>query len=113
MKTPRLLTLAALLALVPLASAAAESKTQKSNGKSAEASPADDYPLKTCLVSDEALDGDFITYTHREPGKPDRDIRFCCEGCIDDFKGDPAKFLKKLDAANAAARKRAETKKKP
>jgi hypothetical protein len=113
MKTPRLLTLAALLALAPLACAAAESKTQNSKSKAADTARADDYPLKTCLVSDEALDGDFITYTHREPGKPDRDIRFCCEGCIDDFKGDPAKFLKKLDAASAAVRKRAETKKKP
>lgn len=73
---------------------------------------ADDYPLQTCLVSDEKLGsmGDYVTYTHKEAGKPDRVIRVCCEGCIDDFKGDPAKFLKKLDAA--AAKKAATEKKK-
>jgi hypothetical protein len=29
-------------------------------------------------------------------------VLFCCEGCIEDFKGDPAKFLAKLDAAAKA-----------
>lgn len=43
--------------------------------------------------------GDAIKYVHREAGKPDRLVLFCCEGCIEDFKGDPAKFLAKLDAA--------------
>lgn len=72
----------------------------------------DDYPLQTCLVSDEKLGsmGDYVAYTHKEAGKPDRVIRVCCEGCIDDFKGDPAKYLKKLDAA--AAKKAATEKKK-
>jgi hypothetical protein len=32
-------------------------------------------------------------------GKPDRVIFLCCEGCIDDFKADPAKYLKKVDDA--------------
>lgn len=65
---------------------------------------ADDYPLKTCLVSDEALGsmGDTIAYVHKEAGKPDRVVRFCCEGCIDDFKASPAKFLKKFDDLVAA-----------
>ena len=66
----------------------------------------DDYPLKTCVVSGEALEaGEFVTYTHRQPGKPDREVRFCCEGCIEDFRQDPEKFLKKLDDAKAAAAK--------
>jgi hypothetical protein len=61
----------------------------------------ENYPLKSCVVSDEPLGsmGDAIKYTHREAGKPDRLVLFCCEGCIEDFKGDPAKFLAKLDAA--------------
>ncbi|MEO6243953.1 MAG: hypothetical protein ABIQ12_00850, partial [Opitutaceae bacterium] len=69
----------------------------------ATATKADAYPLKTCLVSDEPLGGhgDFIAYTHKEAGKPDRLLRFCCDGCIDDFKKEPAKFLAKLDAAEA------------
>lgn len=59
------------------------------------------YPLKTCLVSDESLGsmGDAIPYVHRVAGKPDRVVFFCCEGCTDDFKADPAKYLKKLDDA--------------
>jgi hypothetical protein len=72
----------------------------------APAAKADAYPLKTCIVSDEPLGsmGDAVTHTHREAGKPDRIILFCCEGCVDDFKSDPAKFLKKLDAAAAKAK---------
>lgn len=67
------------------------------------AGSADVYPLKTCVVSDEPLgEGEPVVYTHREPGKPDRVVRFCCEGCIDDFKQDPAKYLAKLDAASKA-----------
>lgn len=75
---------------------------QKSSGNNDKANPpSDNYPLKTCVVSDEPLGsmGDSIVYMHREAGKPDREVRFCCEGCIEDFKADPAKFLKKLDAA--------------
>ncbi len=61
------------------------------------------YPLKTCIVSDEKLGdmGEAFAYVHREAGKPDRVVFFCCDGCVDDFKADPAKFLKKLDAAAA------------
>jgi hypothetical protein len=66
------------------------------------------YPLKTCLVADEALGsmGDAVGYIHRAAGQPDRVVFVCCEGCIDDFKADPAKFLKKVDAAAAAKSKK-------
>ncbi len=62
------------------------------------------YPLKTCLVSDEALGsmGEATAFVYRAAGKPDRVVFFCCEGCTDDFKADPAKFLKKVDAAAKA-----------
>ena len=43
---------------------------------------------------------------HRAAGKPDRVVFFCCEGCSDDFKADPAKFLKKLDEAAAKKAKK-------
>ena len=64
------------------------------------------YPLKTCLVSDESLGsmGEAVGYVHREAGKPDRVVFVCCEGCIDDFKKEPAKFLKKVDDAAAKAK---------
>jgi hypothetical protein len=76
------------------------------------ASPADteliakaraNYPLKSCLVSDEPLGsmGEAVAHVHRAEGKPDRVVFVCCEGCIDDFKQDPAKFLKKVDDAAA------------
>jgi hypothetical protein len=63
------------------------------------------YPIDTCVVSGERLDDhaeskrqDMI---YREPGKPDRLVRFCCKSCITDFEKDPAKFLKLLDEAAA------------
>ena len=85
-----------LLAIVLILTSAALAADQ--------ATSLDNYPLKSCVVSDEPLGsmGDAIKYTHREAGKPDRLVLFCCEGCIEDFKGDPAKFLAKLDAAAKA-----------
>jgi hypothetical protein len=65
------------------------------------------YPLTTCVVSGEPLEGGDmggpVNYTHKEDGKPDRLVRFCCSGCIKKFKNDPAKYLAKLDAAAAKA----------
>ena len=61
------------------------------------------YPLTTCVVSDEALEGGGmggpIDYIHKEAGQPDRLVRFCCSDCVKDFKKDPAKYLAKIDAA--------------
>jgi len=62
------------------------------------------YPLDTCVVSDEKLGemGAPIDYIHKEAGKPDRLVRFCCKMCVSKFKKDPAKYLKKIDEAAAA-----------
>jgi hypothetical protein len=59
------------------------------------------YPMTVCLTSDEKLGsmGDNAEFIHREKGKPDRLLVFCCGGCEDDFLKDPAKYLAKLDAA--------------
>jgi len=60
------------------------------------------YPLKTCVVSGDKLG---------EMGKPfvyayeGREIKFCCKGCLKDFKKDPAKYLKMIDEAEAKAKK--------
>ena len=60
------------------------------------------YTLKTCIVSDEKLG---------EMGKPyvftndNREIKLCCKSCLKDFKKDPAKYIKKLEAAEAKATK--------
>lgn len=52
------------------------------------------YPLKTCLVSGEKLGGmgDPFVYQYK-----DREIKFCCKGCLKDFNKNPEKFLKKLE----------------
>jgi len=60
------------------------------------------YPLKTCVVSGEKLG---------EMGKPyvyeykDREIKFCCKDCVKDFKKDTAKYIKKIEEAEAKAKK--------
>jgi YHS domain-containing protein len=94
----KLIAFASLALVLGLASLRAEDKPAASA-----------YPLTTCIVSGESLtDGDMggpIKYTYKEEGKPDREIQFCCKMCIGKFKKDPAKYLAKLDAAEAAAKK--------
>jgi len=46
-----------------------------------------------------------IDYIHKEEGKPDRLVRFCCKMCIGKFKKDPAKYLKLIDEAAAQKKK--------
>jgi len=61
------------------------------------------YPLKTCLVSDEALGGAMgapIPYVFQG-----RYMEFCCEECKFNVEKEPAKFLAKLDAAVVAAQR--------
>ena len=65
------------------------------------------YPIKTCIVSGEKLDGDM--------GKPyvftyeGRGIKLCCKGCLKDFKKEPAKYIKKLEEAEKQAEKKQPT----
>ncbi|MFN0059255.1 MAG: hypothetical protein ACKVX7_12415 [Planctomycetota bacterium] len=58
------------------------------------------YPLKTCLVSDEALGADTVDWVFNN-----RLVRLCCKKCSAEVQKDPAKFLKKLDDAVIAAQK--------
>jgi hypothetical protein len=61
------------------------------------------YPLTTCVVSGEKLGGDMgDPYVFTQNG---REVRLCCKSCLKDFKKDPAKYLKKLDEAEAKAKK--------
>ncbi len=88
-----------LLALASLAPLRAEDAAPK---------PADAYPLQTCVVSGEELGsmGEPYVVIHKEEGKPDREIRLCCKGCLKKFSKDPAKYVAKLDeAAKPAAEK--------
>jgi hypothetical protein len=55
----------------------------------------------TCPVSGKELGsmGEPFVYVHKEECKPDREVRFCCKGCLPRFKKDPAQYLAKLDQA--------------
>ncbi|MDQ3023073.1 MAG: YHS domain-containing protein [bacterium] len=54
------------------------------------------YALTTCPVTDEPLDsmGGPVDIIHNN-----RLVRFCCAGCIDEFKSNPETYIKKLDDA--------------
>ena len=84
------LTLVAGLLVAPISSRAAEEKKAKP------------YPLKTCVVSDEKLGemGKPYVFTHEG-----QEIQLCCKSCLKDFKKDPAKYLKKVDAAQKKDKK--------
>lgn len=59
------------------------------------------YTLKTCVVTDEKLGEMGEAYTYVYEG---REIKFCCKGCLKDFKKDPAKYVKKIEEAEAKAK---------
>ena len=60
------------------------------------------YTLKTCVVSGEKLGemGKPVIYVHEG-----REVKFCCKDCVKDFKKDPAKYVKKIEEAEAKAKK--------
>ena len=78
--------------LIPVAGLAADKKAEKLKP----------YTLKTCVVSGDKLGemGDPFVYTYK-----DRQIKFCCKGCLKDFNKDPKKYIKKIEAAEAKAKK--------
>jgi uncharacterized protein (UPF0333 family) len=67
-----------------------------------------EYPLKTCVVSEEEIGGSMgegIDYVYKQEGQPDRLVRFCCKDCRKDFDKNPTQYLKLIDAAAAKAKK--------
>lgn len=80
--------------LLPVAGVAADQKTEKKKLKP--------YPLKTCVVSGEKLGEMGDPYVWEYEG---RELKFCCKGCVKDFKKEPAKYIKQLDDAEAKAKK--------
>src|SRR6266567_2353692 len=96
MKIVKNLTVAALTVsflAAPLLSFAADEKSD------AKAKP---YPLKTCVVSGEKLGemGKPYVFTHEG-----REIQLCCKSCLKDFKKEPAKYVKKIEEAEAKPKK--------
>jgi len=66
-----------------------------------------EYPLKACVVSNEEIGGmgEGIDFVYQQESQPDRLVRFCCKDCVNDFKKEPAKYLKLIDEAAAKAKK--------
>lgn len=98
-----------LVILVTLTALSARAAEHSSHGSAAKEPVADavpaNYPLKTCVVSDEDLGsmGKPFEVTYKQAGKPDRKVLLCCSNCEEGFLKDPAKALAKLDAAEKAA----------
>ena len=59
------------------------------------------YTLTTCIVSGDKLGGDMGEAITKVYG--DREIKFCCKGCIKNFEKDQAGYVKKIEEAEAAA----------
>jgi hypothetical protein len=98
--------------LTILAAAISTTLVSPFNGLAADAKKdSKEYPLKTCVVSDEKLGGDMgdpyiFTYKDKNnPNDPGREVRLCCKSCLKDFNKEPAKYLKKLDDAEKKAKK--------
>jgi YHS domain-containing protein len=60
------------------------------------------YTLKTCVVSGDKLGEMGEPYVYEYQG---REIKFCCKGCLKDFNKEPAKYIKKIEEAEAKAKK--------
>ena len=96
MKITKYLTVSALTVAFlasPLLSLAADEKAD---------SKAKPYPLKTCVVSGEKLGemGDPYVFTH-----DGQEIKLCCKSCLKDFNKAPAKYMKKMQEAEAKENK--------
>ncbi len=59
------------------------------------------YTLKTCVISGEKLGGMGEAYVHKYK---DREIKFCCKGCLKEFNKEPDKYIKKIEEAEKKAR---------
>jgi YHS domain-containing protein len=90
-----IITLAAMLAAGLIACA----EEKKDDAKK------DAYPLKTCVVSGEELDGmgDTVKETYKDASGKETEVRFCCKKCVKKFAQDPDKYLKILNDAAAKA----------
>lgn len=64
--------------------------------------PPADYPLKTCVVSDEKLGEHGKIQKVTDNGT---DVYLCCKSCKKDFAKDPSKYTKMVKNAAAAAKK--------
>jgi YHS domain-containing protein len=66
------------------------------DGKQVAVSNDDGYPMTTCLVEGSKLGSMGKPFVHVYKGVT---VKFCCEGCLEDFNKEPEKYLAKLEAA--------------
>jgi hypothetical protein len=65
------------------------------------------YPLDYCVVSGDKLGGDMgdpVTFIYTNNGA-NQEIKFCCSMCKPKFLNDPDKYMKAIQAAEAAQKK--------
>jgi len=86
-------------AIVIDASLVTASVARAADNKSEKLKP---YPLETCVVSGEKLGEMGKPFVYQYEG---REIKFCCKNCLKDFKKDTAKYIKKIEEAEAKAKK--------
>ena len=98
---PAVLLLTAL-ASAPFTGCAKDEKKTDAAAEKGAAAKAKPYPLTTCVVSDEKLGemGDPYVFVHEG-----QELKLCCKSCLKDFKKDPAKYMKKVEAADKKAKK--------
>jgi YHS domain-containing protein len=84
--------LAVSFCAAPLTGLAADKKAEKLKP----------YTLKTCVVSGDKLGEMGAPFVYAYKG---REIKFCCKGCLKDFNKEPAKYIKKIEEAEAKAKK--------
>jgi hypothetical protein len=102
MKTIKSISAALLIGAflaAPFSALAADTPVEKEPAK--KVAKVKSYTLKTCIVSGEALGGAMgepyvFTYKGQE-------IKMCCKDCRKDFDKNPAKYIKKLEAAEKKA----------
>jgi YHS domain-containing protein len=89
--------LSALLLTTSLFLAPLATRADEQPAKDAKVKP---YTLEKCPVSDEKLGEMGKPYVFEYKG---REIKLCCSSCKKDFDKNPAKFVKKIDAAEKDA----------
>ncbi len=60
------------------------------------------YTLNKCIVSGDKLGEMGEAFVYKYQG---REIKFCCKGCLKDFNKEPAKYIKKIEQAEAKEKK--------
>jgi YHS domain-containing protein len=119
MRTPRsmlatsCLLLASLtglsLGFAPPIKPAAPSETAPKERVTREKTPAvnaagfvgDAYPLDTCPVAGEKLGDDAVTVVlkdQKDTNQNGRQLKFCCEKCVEKFNANPSEYIAKVDA---------------